>query len=175
VRGSIKLPRSPQAVQLCLLPGILLCFDLSFAPPFLGGLLWGAAPAGNQTGLGRERMQRCLEKSLKIRRFRAFPTPGKGRPGLSWAARVARGGKDEKNAPTEAVGCTIDGSREGKSGSPVDFIQTGISMRQGISGETPLWSGWLSFWDLSATALTEVIALQSSRRSWKARECGHLL
>jgi hypothetical protein len=31
-----------------------------------------------------------------------------------WAAGVAREGKDEKTAPTEAVGCILPAGREGK-------------------------------------------------------------
>jgi hypothetical protein len=51
---------------------------------------------------------------MKMRQFLVFPCPEEPRPALSWAAKVVRDGKNEKTVPTEAIGCTLVGGREGK-------------------------------------------------------------
>jgi hypothetical protein len=43
--------------------------------------------------------------------FLVFPFPEEAELAPSWAAGVARDGKDEKNGPTEAVGCTSDAGK----------------------------------------------------------------
>lgn len=55
------------------------------------------------------------EKSLEMKPFLVFPYPEEAGLAHSWAAGVARDGKDKKTAPTEAVGCTIDGGQEAKT------------------------------------------------------------
>jgi hypothetical protein len=44
------------------------------------------------------------EKSLENEAVSGFPSPGRGWAGPFWHAGVARDGKDEKTAPTEAIG-----------------------------------------------------------------------
>lgn len=55
------------------------------------------------------------KKSLGMRHFRVFRARRRQSWSLSWAAEVARDGKDKKTAPMEAVGCTIDGGQEAKT------------------------------------------------------------
>ena len=58
------------------------------------------------------------EKSLEVRHFRVSPYPEEPELAPCWAAGVARDGKMRETAPTEAVGCTIEGGREAKNGNP---------------------------------------------------------
>jgi hypothetical protein len=52
------------------------------------------------------------EKSLEMRHFQVCPYPEEAELARCWAAGV---GRDEKKAPTEAVGCTIDADQDGKT------------------------------------------------------------
>jgi hypothetical protein len=57
-----------------------------------------------------------------MRQFLVFPYPEEAGLAPSGAARVARDGKDEKTAPTEAVGCILTAGREGKMGILVQLL-----------------------------------------------------
>jgi hypothetical protein len=54
------------------------------------------------------------EKSLEIKHFQLLSCPEEAELAPSRAAGVARHGKNEKTALTEAVGCTIDGVQDAK-------------------------------------------------------------
>jgi hypothetical protein len=71
-------------------------------------------PKGNRSGQRREGMERCMRDRLKLRQFLVSPYPEEAGLSPSWAAGVARGGKDEKMSRTEAIGCTIAAGYEGK-------------------------------------------------------------
>jgi hypothetical protein len=49
-----------------------------------------------------------------MRQFLGFPYPEEAGLAPSWPAGVARDGKDEKTAPTEAMGSILAGGREGE-------------------------------------------------------------
>jgi hypothetical protein len=49
-----------------------------------------------------------------VRPLLGFPYPEEAGLAPLWAAGVAREGKDEETAPTEAVGCIMTAGREGK-------------------------------------------------------------
>ena len=68
-------------------------------------------------------MGRCLRNRLEMRQFPVFAYPEEGGLAPSWPAGVAREGKDEKTAPTEAVGCMLAGGREGKMEILVDLLK----------------------------------------------------
>ena len=57
-----------------------------------------------------------------MRQFLVFPYPEEAGLAPSGAAGVARDGKDEKTAPTEAVGCILTDGREGKMGILVQLL-----------------------------------------------------
>jgi hypothetical protein len=57
-----------------------------------------------------------------MRQFLVFPYPEEAGLVPSWAARVARDGKDEKTAPTEAVGCILTASREQNMGILIELL-----------------------------------------------------
>jgi hypothetical protein len=57
-----------------------------------------------------------------MRQFLVFAYPEEAGLVHSWAARVAQDGKDEKTAPTEAVGCILTTGREGKMGILVQLL-----------------------------------------------------
>lgn len=54
------------------------------------------------------------EKPLGMRHFWVFRARARQSWSPSSAAGVARDGKDGENAPTEAIGCIIDGGQEAK-------------------------------------------------------------
>jgi hypothetical protein len=54
------------------------------------------------------------EKPLGMRHFWVFRARARQSWSPSSAAGVARDGKDGENAPTEAIGCIIDGARKPK-------------------------------------------------------------
>ena len=54
------------------------------------------------------------EKPLGMRHFWVFRARARQSWSPSSAAGVARDGKDGENAPTEAIGCTIDGGQDAK-------------------------------------------------------------
>jgi len=88
------------------------------------------------------------EKSLEMRHFRVFHYPKEAEPAACWPARVGRDGKHEKTAPTEAVGCIIQGGQEVKTellvyrdkptlDRPVPLF-SGLGLRDGLSQSTLL-------------------------------------
>jgi hypothetical protein len=69
--------------------------------------------AGRQTGRGKEGDGEVYEKSLEIRHFPVFPYPEEAELAPSWAAPESlRVKRMMDTAPTEAVGCTINGAQE---------------------------------------------------------------
>jgi hypothetical protein len=56
---------------------------------------------------------RCLRHCVNMRPRLGFPYPEEAGLAPLWAAGVAPEGKDEKTAPTEAVGCILPAGREG--------------------------------------------------------------
>jgi hypothetical protein len=66
-----------------------------------------------QTGCRREGTERCLSNGVNMRPRLGFPYPEEAGLAPLWAAGVAPEGKDEKTAPTEAVGCILPDGRNG--------------------------------------------------------------
>ncbi len=54
------------------------------------------------------------EKSLELRHFPVFPYPEEAELAPSWAAELAREGKDEENGFSGGIGCRIDGVQDAK-------------------------------------------------------------
>ena len=61
---------------------------------------------------------------MKMRPFLGFPYPEEAGLAPLWASGVAWDGKDEKTAPTEAVGCILTAGREGKMEMLVEVVGT---------------------------------------------------
>jgi hypothetical protein len=58
-------------------------------------------------------MERCLSNGVNMRPRLGFPYPEEAGLAPLGAAGVAPEGKDEKTAPTEAVGCILLAGRDG--------------------------------------------------------------
>jgi len=51
-----------------------------------------------------------------MRHFRVCPYPEEAELAASWVAGVARQGNNKRTASTEAIGCTIEGGQDAKTG-----------------------------------------------------------
>jgi hypothetical protein len=70
-------------------------------------------PLADLSGRKREGREGGLSNGLHRRPWLGVPYPEEAGRALMWAAGVAREGKEEKPAPTEAVVCILTAGREG--------------------------------------------------------------
>ena len=89
-------------------------------------------------------MERCLRHRLQMSQFPVFACPEEPELAPFWAAGVARDGRNERNAPTEAVGSIIASGQEAKTEFLVRRPQpsrTGLREPLIISVRDPRWIG----------------------------------
>ena len=70
------------------------------------------------------------EKSLEMRHFRVSTYSEEAELAPSWVTGVAREGNNKRTASTEAIGCTIEGGQDAKTGIILDEYLPGTNSEE---------------------------------------------